>query len=209
MKRDRTDRGGGAAKVAEATTEVLAVAAGAALPGVGLLGRKVAELVVEEHSQRVSKALKAAERVSGRTREELDDLILANPETVPMLVKLLSAAGKNGHDRILQAMGAAYARAVINPAALQHEELILMSIESLEDVHIILLAVIESLESAVSTQDLARESGIPEELVRLAGTGLSNAALVETPYGRIGGGEWFEISATGRLVLKAVREAST
>jgi hypothetical protein len=42
----------------------------------------------------------------GLSREDLEDLLAEHPETVPLLVQVLYAAGMNGHDETLRAMGA-------------------------------------------------------------------------------------------------------
>lgn len=77
------------------------------VPGTGWLTDKVLDRVAREHEQRASKALRVAENASGMSREELADLLDGQPELVPLYLQVLYAAGMNGHEQVLRAMGAA------------------------------------------------------------------------------------------------------
>jgi hypothetical protein len=61
-----------------------------------------------EWSRNTSRALRAAERASGMSREELGDQLEQDSRLVPLYIKLVYAAGMNGHDDTLRAMGAVF-----------------------------------------------------------------------------------------------------
>lgn len=88
-------------------SDLIRSGADALLPGLGAVGGRLSDVVRSEWKRNTSRALRVAEDASGLSREDLEELLVANPETVPLLVQVLYAAGMNGHDRTLRAMGAA------------------------------------------------------------------------------------------------------
>lgn len=96
------DDGQGSNLAAEVVSEVV----GAILPGTGALTKRATEAVQREWRRNHSVALRAAERVSGMSREELDDTLLSSRTALPLYTYVLWAAGQNGHDQTLRAMGA-------------------------------------------------------------------------------------------------------
>lgn len=69
-------------------------------------------MVRKEFARNFSTALKAAVQVSGRSREDLQDLFENDPTFAPLYLRVLWAAGMNGHDETLRAMGATLGEAV-------------------------------------------------------------------------------------------------
>lgn len=55
--------------------------------GVGL--RRLTRAVIAEHKRNRSRALRAAELMSGLSREELAETIAENPRLVPLLTRVL------------------------------------------------------------------------------------------------------------------------
>src|SRR3954447_61548 len=108
---DRT-RGDAAEDIGASALEHLAGLAGIALPGVGTASQWMARKIHEEWARHRSTALRAAERTSGLSREDLAETVSADPRLVPLVTRLLYAAGMNGHDGTLRAMGAAFGDAV-------------------------------------------------------------------------------------------------
>jgi hypothetical protein len=86
--------------------ELVSAGGDALAPGLGVLGGRLARLVQDEWAKNTSRALREAERISGLSREDLEELLISHPEAVPLLQQVLYAAGTNGHDRTLRAMGA-------------------------------------------------------------------------------------------------------
>jgi hypothetical protein len=105
------------------------------IPGFGWLiaplGKRGAEAVAREWARNRSVALRAAERVSGMSREELEDAISANPGAASLTVRLLLAAGMNGYDATLKGMGATLGHAVHEPDLISEAELILAAMADL------------------------------------------------------------------------------
>jgi len=91
----------------ELAAELVRAGSDALLPGLGILSGGAAKKLQAEWRRNTSRALRAAEQASGLSREELEDLLSSHPETVPLLVQVLYAAGTNGHDATLRSMGAA------------------------------------------------------------------------------------------------------
>ncbi|WP_244928544.1 hypothetical protein [Nocardioides sp. W7] len=92
--------------------------------------------VREEQARLRSKALRAAERVSGLSREALAERIEVRPELVPITVRVLHLAGMKGQDEMLTLLGAALGTAAANPDRASEVELLLSGIASLRGEHI-------------------------------------------------------------------------
>lgn len=83
---------------------VTAVAGDAGLISVGL--RRALPAVLTEWERNASRCLKAAERASGMSRWDLDEVIANDPSLVSLTVRALHYAGMNGADEALLTMGA-------------------------------------------------------------------------------------------------------
>lgn len=208
FRKQQQSKGNSGEVVGQVAAESVALMFGVPIPGVGILGGKLGKKVLEEQHRRVSKALRAAERISGMSREDLEEQAENNPGSIPMLIRLLQLAGTNGHDRLLAAMGEAYGRAVTDPTQLEFEELLLVSLSGLEDLHITVMSYLEHQEERLSPEQVAEISNVRLEAVRFVLAGLLSRSLVEPPYGGFGGGEAWKLNESGLLVLRAVKEAS-
>lgn len=111
--------------------EVAASLLDVALPGVGPVFKRLAGQTQAELMRARSVALAAAERSSEMTREELADAIARSPKLIPLVTRLLHAAGQNGYDKTLKAMGTAFGEAVLDPDRVDDCELLLTSLADL------------------------------------------------------------------------------
>lgn len=160
-------------------------------------------LVVDEHRRRVSRVLAAAEQLTGRSREEIDDWIRETPEAVPLLVRVLQAAGNSGNDQTLQMLGEALGRTQKDPKSRPLQELIVMSIEGLTQEHLYVLAACTTDAQPTDAVSKGVEGEVSAELVPLMLTSLHTRGLFINPYGRFGGGEYWQLSELGVAVRDA------
>lgn len=65
----------------------------------------------EEHARNTSVAWRAATAAWGLSREDLVEFVEENPRGVPMYLLILHAAGTNGYEETLRAMGAVFGAA--------------------------------------------------------------------------------------------------
>lgn len=188
--------------------------------GVGWLSGALAplwEAVDVETGRRRSVALRAAERLSGVTREELAERIEASPQGRDRLIRLLYLAGWNGHDEPLKMMGRCLVRGLEatetgDAERAAQEAAILDSLHMMEPRHVRMLAAIEQTPGIANgplAEAVAPWDAFPERTaVELLGRG-----LVDDPYGRYAGpgpGErrFFHISPLGSLLLRAAAEVA-
>jgi hypothetical protein len=196
----------------------VAVGAVGAIPILGsilepLVGRAV-DAVRAGHAKNASIALRAAERVSGLTREDLQDKIADNPRLVPLLTRVLFSAGMTGYDEVLDAIGAALGEAVRDPSKVDEAEVLLTAVADLRALHILVLRAVthepptRQAEGAPPQQlrwmihTLAIETGLTADLTSLCVAGLLNAGLVLADAD-VYGGPGYGISELGRTVLAA------
>ena len=160
-------------------------------------------LVVGEHGRRVSKALAAAESLTGLSREELADWVTATPESVPLLVRILQAAGNNGNDRTLEMLGEALGRAHQHPRQRAREELIALAIDGLTQEHLDVLSACGA--DALPTTEVVKllDGRVSATVVPMALSQMVPRGLFISPYGRYGGGEYWELSELGVAVRDA------
>jgi hypothetical protein len=190
--------------------ESMAALGGVAVPGGGPLFQLMARKLREEWQRNASTALKRAEEITGLTREELADEIARDPRLVPLAARLLHAAGMNGHDRTLKAMGAALGDAVNRRESVGECELILTALSDLTDNHAAVLAVVaqdvpgetdRERRSRWSREALEEASGLGDRVVTLCTAALVARGLVRMPGAILGGGNHFQITELGQLVL--------
>lgn len=142
-------------------TELVRAGSDTLLPGLGILGGRLTKKLQAEWRRNTSRALKAAEQASGLSREDLEDLLSSHPETVPLLVQVLYAAGTNGHDATLRSMGAALGLAAQAVKARDSHtaaeiESALRSIRDFDDRHFAVLGYLMDLDLQND------EQGIPD-----------------------------------------------
>ncbi|MBM0123436.1 hypothetical protein [Pimelobacter simplex] len=192
---------------------------GTLVPGANAIGEQVAGLVRREWARLTSRALTVAEVRSGLTREEFADWVEAEPQAVPLYMKVLWAAGMNGHDATLRAMGAVLGEAANATARKDEEgfaraELALQAMTDLGPLHFRVLAVLA--DSVVVTQQdgdnfgqfvanyVATKAAMSEVVVEHCLLNLANSGL--TTLTSVFGANAYPLTDLGRAVLRAVEE---
>ena len=163
----------------------------------------VGGLVLTERQRRISVALQTAEALTGLAREDLDEQIAGRPELVPLVVRVLQAAGNTGNDRTLQALGAAVGRAVNDPPSRPHQEMLVMALDGLTDEHIAVLAVCTSDPKTTDAVVAAVDGLVDRAVVEMALMSLLPRGLFANPFGGYGGGEHWGLSELGVAVRDA------
>lgn len=184
------------------------------IPAVGWLlaplTKRAAQCVSSEWEQNCSVALKAAERASGMSREELEEAISVVPGVIPLTIRVLFAAGMNGYDATLKGMGATLGHAVREPERIDEAELILAAIAGFAPSH---RAVLEALEAKPEDEhwgdeNLPEHVNAPRSIVGLCVSALQARGLVRIHAG-FGGVVPYNITELGRTVLAVLREVET
>jgi hypothetical protein len=120
----------------------------AAIPGVGPLAALAVTYLTEKSREELarnqSRALAAAEKVAGLSREELRERIDSDPRLVSLVARVLFEAGVTGQDEVLDALGAALGDALADPSRSDDAELILLGISRIRRSHIELLRLLAS-----------------------------------------------------------------
>jgi hypothetical protein len=187
------------------------------VPFGGTIGERTMRAVRREWARNTSGALKAAERASGLTREDLEVWIDQDPRAVPLYMKVLWTAGMNGHDATLRAMGAVLGQAAKASArgddeALIRAELALQAMSELGPLHFAVLSVIS--ESVVLIEHdgaenftqfmpsfVSERAGMSESLTSQCLLNLANAGLAE--FKTVFDGNAYPLTELGRAVLRA------
>ena len=142
-----------------------------------------------------------------------------DPRLVPLYLKVLWAAGMNGHDEVLQAMGCAlgsalHAAASDDVTTLEDAELALRAMGDLTPRHFVVLRVLAKQSNAMqpsgnrdlgasTPEAVAKETGFSDDvthqcLLNLAGAGLAQARSVY-------GGTAYPITNLGLAVIAAAK----
>jgi hypothetical protein len=208
----------------EAVGRVIGEVSSSLVPGSGVVMERMFNAMRREWDRRGSSALRAAELVSGLTREELTERIETRPELVPLVTRLLYEAGMNGHDGLLNAMGAAFGRAVSEPEAVDDCEAVMRGLMTLRPEEVQVLRVMrdrlvlagarpESGENrSYFTSDLAADAGFEMPVVETGLVRLTSAGLLSAHHGLFGGGSSYQLTELGRLLydlLERVTDLST
>lgn len=155
----------------------------------------------------------AAERASGMSREELADAISEDPRLVPLVTRVLFAAGMTGQDPILTALGTALGDAVRDRSRIDEAELLLIGIADLRAYHIAILKIMSEEPPAPDKPDsmprwypnlIADRTGYRSEVVSLCIYGLISGGLARSldTYG----GTSYEITELGRTALEVISQ---
>jgi hypothetical protein len=192
--------------------EVASAVADALLPGLGVVSKRLAENAQAELRRARSVALAAAERTSDLTREELAEAIADDPGLLPLVTRLLHAAGENDYDDTLRAMGRAFGEAVQDRDKVDDCHLVLASLADLREQHARVLRVmakdppLHGSKAGWTTFDVEEAAGLPSRTTSVCVAALVARGLVasEAPY--IGGGAFFSITNLGRDVLAVLEE---
>ncbi len=145
------------------------------IPGLSLVGPlagRLARAVRAEWARNLSVALYAAEETAGLSREQLTELLAENPRLVLLFVRVIHAAGMNGHDEALKGMGAALGDAARAPSRANEAEVILAAFVDLTADHIALLRCVSVPDprgqdgaALWSTEHVLEAVGLPETTV--------------------------------------------
>lgn len=175
------------------------------------LGSRLASAVAEEWRQNTSKALRAAEQMSGMSREDLAAALEGNPRLIPLLTRVLFQAGMSGEEEKLHALGATLGRAVSTPEAIDEASVLLTALQDLSAAHIRILSMLttppppfddtpEGTRLAWSGYNIPRRAGLPDGLGPIVLTGLVNAGLIskEETYDFVGE---YHPTDLGRMLL--------
>jgi hypothetical protein len=197
-------------------------ALGLVLPFGNTIGQRGAAAIRQEWSRLTSRALKAAERSSGITREELAEWIERDPRALPLYMKVLWSAGMNGYEQTLRAMGAVLgeaAKATVagEDEAMERAELALQAMANLGPMHFKVLAALSKSVVVVGehggenlrqfTPDFVSEvAGMSESLAAQCSLNLANSGLTELTS--VLGGNAFPLTDLGRAVLRAAEQIS-
>jgi hypothetical protein len=167
----------------------------------------------EEWARNASKALRAAERISEMSREELSHRIIEDPRIIPLFIRVLYTAGMTGQDPILAALGVALGGAIRDPDKVDEAELLLIGMANLRGHHILILRIMTVNRPHPTEPDtfvywlpenLANESGYSRNLVDICVAGLMGSGLIQ--LGQDAYGVCYEISDLGRTALKVIDE---
>jgi hypothetical protein len=200
----------------------LAAAAVESLPGgafLGVLFDRATRAVQVEWRRNLSTAISIATDVAGLSREDLDELLELEPQLVPLFVRVLYAAGMNGHDKTLKLLGGFLGQALADTSHIDDVSLMLSAVENMTEHHI---KVLEIVESPVGAHKIAAEtsgthwttgllvqvSGMRRELTLVAAQGLMNAGFV-SDEGIDGGGATFGDLETGGTILQITELGQT
>jgi hypothetical protein len=180
------------------------------IPGIGWalgpLAKRTAESVAREWEQNQSVALKAAARAADMSRDDLEDAIAIVPGVIPLTVRLLWAAGMNGHDATLKGMGRTLGHAVRDPGLIGEAELILAAMADFGPSHravLELLKVTPAGKEGFLYEDLPDQVDAPRSIVGLCASALVARGLVQI---RAGFGLTYSITDLGRTVLDVLHE---
>ena len=190
------------------------------LPGSGAVATRMFSAVRDEWNRNRSVALRAAERVSGMSREDLAERIELHPELVPLVTRLLWEAAMTGQGSLLEAMGAAFGKAAGDIARSSDYELVLGGLRNLRGEDIGVLRHLrdrtvfhqradddprtEETSAFQTVHGLGGRLSLSEEsltfaCVRLVSQGFATSASVL-------GGQRYEISLLGLLLCDALEQ---
>jgi hypothetical protein len=196
-------------------TDDLAGGALELVPGIGPLlapfAKRASRSIREEWERNHSKALRAAERISGMSREELADNISDDPRLIPLATRVLYAAGMTGQDAILRALGTALGDAVRDRERIDEVELLLIGMANLRQQHIIILEMMNRPSRRGDppywvSEDLAHASGFSRDLVTMCLPGLVGSGLIRQADNTYGVS--YEITGLGQTALGVLNELS-
>jgi hypothetical protein len=190
----------------------------AALPGFGWLFGLFAkwgfEGLSQEWARLASTALKAAERRSHRSREDIADLIKEDPRLVPLVIRVLFTAGMNGDEEALKAMGAALGEALRDRSRIDEADLLLRSVADLRGEHLLVLKYLSSLpphdpeerdKGDRMVAKIAEEVGLTEGFTNICAAALVSRGLVISGS-TLGLQPFFYMTDLGQILLDVLGE---
>lgn len=203
------------------------------LPLIGPLlaepARRVSRGFRDEITRNQSRALKAAELLSGLTREDLAERIAADPRLIPVATRVLFAAGMTGQDEVLDALGAALGTAVSDPDSAEDVDLLLLGLQNLRRHHITLLRRATGTPQWLGMPDegkqpetstgcdlieadtwhlnaLAVLTHASEDSTHVVVRGLVNAGFMRGVAGAYGSQDYYVVTSLGRTLLDVLAQ---
>lgn len=156
----------------------------------------------KERARRVSVALRAAEDLTARSREELTLMASDSPEMLSLTIRVLLAAGNSGNDAVLQMLGQSLGRAFSTESATGEQELLVSAIEGLTKEQLIVLAACDASPRPMNEVVERCAGKLSPELVEMATMSLVPRGMFDNPFGRFGGA-FYPLSALGVAVRDA------
>lgn len=208
-------------KVRHPVDEVASEVAGALPPGAGPVVSWMSSGMRQELRRLVSQALKAARAVSGRSHEDLEEIFEQDPTLTPLYMRVLWAAGMNGHDQTLRAMGAVLGEAVRASDGGESESVAdadqaLIAMSGLTPRHFRALRflcsnpkkhstgrVLEKGSSGWGAEGVAEAMGLTEERAAWCLSDLARTGLVGTANGGVGAVPFYWVTDLGEAVVQA------
>jgi hypothetical protein len=187
-------------------------------PFTGLIAGEISKALRMRIARNASVAIAAAEAIARMSRDELGRAIADNPELVPLYVRILYAAGMNGSEKVLVAMGIFLGKAINdvkkgNTEFGDEAELVLKSLDNLSTIDFKILEILVSMH-LLDSEGTPRTHLLPAEIAEatkleseMAGyrlLALASSGLVSMTS--LIGGMGYGITDMGRAVLAAIAE---
>lgn len=190
---------------------------GAFVPLANTVGKRLYRAISAEWARNRSTALGSALRASGLSREDFEEWAEREPRAIPLYLKVLWAAGINGHDQTLRAMGAVLGEAARATArgsddGFEDAELALRAMDDLTPRHFRVLAAVDEGHvgenrdmGAFMPEGVSETCGIGQDaahqcLLNLAAAGL----VVSSP---VLNGTAYPPTELGRAVMAAAQSS--
>jgi hypothetical protein len=175
----------------------------------------------KEWQRLASRALQAAEAISGRSREDLQAVFEQDPALTPLYMRVLWAAGMNGHDETLRAMGAVLGNAVRasdggESESVRDADQALMAMSALTPRHFRALRYLGSnpwLDSSgvpvakgsggLGAEQVAGAMGLTRERAAWCLSDLAGTGLVGTANGGVEAVPFYWVTDLGEAVMQA------
>ena len=168
--------------------------------------------VVAEWQRNSSLCIRLAEELSGLSREDIAERLETHHDLVPLMARILFAAGTRHSDEILKALSAVLADALVNPHKVDDAQVYVNLLERLGAHHVHLLRRAELLMVELprfGATDLYQGSGISEAMGRICLNDLVQADLLTDARTHVqavslSNAPMYELTGSGRLVLEVL-----
>lgn len=200
--------------------QVAGEVASAFLPGVGPVVERMFAAAKREWSRNRSRAMAAAEKAAGMSREDLAEELELNPQLVPLATRLLWEAAMTDDQQHLEAMGAVFGQAAASPNSdTEDPSIILIELSHLRAEDILILRAMRPhefvfLEAPHEKDDtrgnpntaarLGEEMSVEEEAVSFGLRRLAAHGFAYTYPGPVLGGTRYYLSSLGKTLCEAL-----
>lgn len=189
------------------------------VPGGGALLDHLVTAFRQGWERRQSRTYRAALATSGLSVSELQEAMLNDPDSQPMVTRALLHAAMINDGALLDALGAAWGRALADPTRLEDSERLVLGIAAIRPEDVQVLRVMGDREVlAVGTgsrpkgyegardlaHDLAAECDHALDSFLSSLVRLDNAGFLHASHGVFGGGTAYEVSSLGRLLREVL-----